>query len=50
MTLDRPTELLRARRVRDHAGVEHVTALCFATVYTSELLAAAAARRIRVNV
>ncbi|HKA92576.1 MAG TPA: hypothetical protein VKE97_02135 [Acidimicrobiia bacterium] len=50
LTLDRPTELLRARRVRDHAGVEHVTALSFATVYTSELLAAAAARRFRVNV
>jgi hypothetical protein len=50
MTLDRPTEVLRARRGRDRAGVEHVTALCFATVYTAELLATAAARRIRVNV
>ena len=49
MTLDRPTELLRARRGRERAGVEHVTALCFATVYTSELLATAAARRIRAD-
>ena len=50
MSLDRPTEVLRARRGRDAAGVEHVTALCFATVYTVELLATAAARRIRVSV
>jgi len=50
MTLDRPTELVRVRRGRDRAGVQHVPALCFATVYTSELLATAAARRIRVNV
>ena len=49
MSLDRPTEVLRTRRGRDRAGVEHVTALCFATVYTSELLATAAARRIRVS-
>jgi hypothetical protein len=49
MTLDRPTELLRARRGRERAGVEHVTALCFATVYTSELLSTAAARRIRAD-
>jgi hypothetical protein len=50
MSLDRPTEVLRARRGRSRAGVEHVTALCFATVYSTELLATAAARRIRVNV
>jgi hypothetical protein len=50
MRLDRHTELVRVRRGRDAAGVEHVTALCFATVYAAELLVTAAARRIRVNV
>jgi hypothetical protein len=50
MSLDRATELVRARRGRDAAGAEHVTALCFATVYTAELLATAVARRIRVTV
>lgn len=50
MVLDRPADVVRARRARASAGVEHVTALCFATVYTSELLATAAARRIRVEV
>jgi hypothetical protein len=49
MRLDRPTDVVRARRGRDSAGAEHVTALCFATVYTAELLATAAARRIRVD-
>jgi hypothetical protein len=50
MSLDRPTEVVRARRGRGRAGAEHVNALCFATVYSAELLATAAARRIRVNV
>ena len=50
MLLDRATEVVRTRRRRDSAGVERVTALCFATVYTAELLATAAARRIRVAV
>ncbi|HMG26031.1 MAG TPA: hypothetical protein VKH36_04370 [Acidimicrobiia bacterium] len=50
MSLDHPTEVVRTRRGRGRAGVEHVTALCFATIYSSELLATAAARRIRVTV
>jgi hypothetical protein len=50
MSLDRHTELVSVQRGRDTAGVEHVTTLCFATVYTAELLETAAARRIRVNV
>jgi hypothetical protein len=49
MLLDRATEVGRTRR-RGSAGVERVTALGFATVYAAELLATAAARRIRVNV
>lgn len=48
--LDRPTEVARARRGRDNIGVQHIGALCFATVYTAEFLATAAARRIRVTV
>ncbi|HMF04913.1 MAG TPA: hypothetical protein VKH17_08885 [Acidimicrobiia bacterium] len=50
MSLDRPTEVVRVRRGRGRAGVEQLTALCFATVYSAEFLASAAARRIRVNV
>ncbi len=50
IALDRPTEVVRPRRGRGRAGVEHVSGLCFATVYAGELLATAAARRIRVNV
>ena len=50
MTLDRPAELLHTRRGLRAAAAAHPTVLCFATVYRSELLAAAAARRIGVNV
>ncbi len=50
MTLDRPTEMLQTRRGLRGAVAAHPTLLCFATVYRSELLATAAARRIRVNV
>jgi hypothetical protein len=50
MTLDRPTELLQTRRGLRGAAAAHTTILCFVTVYTSELLATAAARRIRVSV
>ena len=50
MTLDRPTEMLQTRRGLRGAVAMHPTVLCFATVYRSELLMAAAARRIRVNV
>jgi hypothetical protein len=50
MTLDRPTELLQTRRGLRGAAAAHPTVLCFATVYRPELLMAAAARRIRVNV
>jgi hypothetical protein len=49
MTLDRPTEMLQTRRL-GRAATEHPSVLCFATVYGSELLAAAAGRRIRVDV
>jgi hypothetical protein len=48
MTLDRPTELLQTRRGLRGAAAAHPTVLCFATVYSVELLAAAAERRIRV--
>lgn len=50
MTLDRPAELLQTRRGLRAAATAHPTVLCFATVYRAELLAAAAQRRIRVNV
>jgi len=50
MTLDRPTELLHTRRGLRAAAAAHPTVVGFATVYRSELLMAAAARRIRVNV
>jgi len=50
MTFDRPTELLQTRRGLKAAAAAHPTVVCFATVYRSELLTAAAARRIRVNV
>ena len=49
MTLDRPAEVLQTRRGL-RAAAAHPTLVCFATVYRSELLTAAAARRIRVNV
>ncbi len=50
MTLDRATEVLRTRRGLRGAETANATAICFATVYSVELLATAAARRIRVNV
>jgi hypothetical protein len=50
MTLDRPTELLQTRRGLRAAAAAHPTVVCFATVYRSELLTAAAERRIRMNV
>jgi hypothetical protein len=50
MTLDRPTEMLQTRRGLGSAATAHPSVLCFATVYRAELLAAAAARRIRVDV
>src|SRR5829696_7141283 len=49
-TLDRPAELLQTRRGLRAGAAAHPTVLCFATVYRAELLAAAAQRRIRVNV
>jgi hypothetical protein len=49
MRLDRPTEFLQTRRGLRSSGATQSTELCFATVYTPELLATAAARRIRVN-
>jgi hypothetical protein len=48
ITLDRPTELLQTRRGLRASGPAHTVEVCFATVYSSELLATAAARRIRV--
>jgi hypothetical protein len=50
MTLDRPTEMLQTRRGLGSAAAAHPSALCFATVYRSELLSTAATRRIRVDV
>lgn len=50
MTLDRPTEMLQTRRGLGRAAIAHRSVLCFATVYRAQLLATAAARRIRVNV
>jgi hypothetical protein len=48
MRLDRPTEFLQTRRGLRSSGAAHTAEICFATVYSSELLATAAARRIRV--
>ena len=48
MTLDRPTEFLQTRRGLRSAGATRSTELWFATVYSSELLASAARRRIPV--
>jgi hypothetical protein len=48
MRLDRPTEFLQTRRGLRSSGATQSRELCFATVYTPELLATAAARRIRV--
>jgi hypothetical protein len=50
MTADRPTEMLQTRRGLGSVATAHPSGLCFATVYRTELLAAAAARRIRVDV
>jgi uncharacterized protein YggT (Ycf19 family) len=48
MTLDRPTEFLQTRRGLRSSGATRSTELRFATVYSSELLASAAQRRIPV--
>jgi hypothetical protein len=48
MRLDRPTEFVQTRRGLRSSGAAHTAEICFATVYSSELLATAAARRIRV--
>jgi hypothetical protein len=48
MRLDRPTDFLQTRRGLRSSGATQGRELCFATVYTAELLATAAARRIRV--
>jgi hypothetical protein len=48
MRLDRPTEFLQTRRGLRGSGATQSSEICFATVYTPELLATAAARRIRV--
>jgi hypothetical protein len=49
MTLDRETELLQTRRGLRGSGATQSTELCFATVYSAEMLASAAQRRIRVS-
>lgn len=48
MRLDRPAEFLQTRRGLRASGATQSSELCFATVYSTELLATAAARRIRV--
>jgi hypothetical protein len=49
MTLDRQTELLQTRRGLRSSGSSQATELWFATVYSAEMLASAAQRRIRVS-
>jgi hypothetical protein len=49
MTLDRHTELLQTRRGLRSSGPTQSTELWFAAVYSTEMLAAAAQRRIRVS-
>jgi hypothetical protein len=49
MTLDRQPELLQTRRGLRSSGATQATELWFATVYSAEMLASAAQRRIRVS-